>query len=152
MTLAANHILDYGAQALEECRELLDKAGIQHAGAGLNLTDAFKPAILQTAIGQVAVVAITDNEPAWKARENTPGVNFVDYDVNGQHEPYKGVFEHVRTGGLVCTPREPNAYAGRLAAFCLIKPGGSSGVLSAAYSREAILTARNLGHRGIACV
>lgn len=89
VTLANNHILDYGAHALEECLELLDEAGIQHAGAGLNLSDALKPAILQTSLGPVAVVAITDNEPPWEAKENSPGVNFVTYDVNGLHEPYK---------------------------------------------------------------
>jgi poly-gamma-glutamate synthesis protein (capsule biosynthesis protein) len=89
VTLANNHILDYGAEALEECLELLDEAGIQHAGAGLDLTAALKPAVLQTSLGPVAVVAITDNEPAWEAKENSPGVNFAAYDVNGLHEPYK---------------------------------------------------------------
>ncbi len=89
VTIANNHILDYGVAALEECLHLLDRAGISHAGAGLTLADALRPALLESPPGRIAVIAITDNEPAWQAAADRPGTFFVDYDRQGLTEPYR---------------------------------------------------------------
>jgi poly-gamma-glutamate capsule biosynthesis protein CapA/YwtB (metallophosphatase superfamily) len=66
LTLANNHILDYGPAALAECLPYLDQAGIRHAGAGRNRTEAVAPALVQTGAGPLAVIAIMDNEPQWE--------------------------------------------------------------------------------------
>jgi len=89
VTLANNHILDYGPEALLECLTFLDRAGIQHTGAGRNLRDALTPMLVECAENQVAVIALTDNEPAWEASEHQPGVNHVAYDRHGLLEPYR---------------------------------------------------------------
>jgi poly-gamma-glutamate synthesis protein (capsule biosynthesis protein) len=89
VTLANNHILDYGPQALAECLALLDVAGIRHAGAGRDLPGALAPALLETAAGTIAVIALTDNEPSWEATADRPGVQFVAYDRQGLIEPYR---------------------------------------------------------------
>jgi poly-gamma-glutamate capsule biosynthesis protein CapA/YwtB (metallophosphatase superfamily) len=89
VTLANNHILDYGPEALLECLTFLDRAGIPHAGAGRNLRDALTPMLVEFGGNRVAVVALTDNEPAWEAAEHQPGVNHVAYDRHGLLEPYR---------------------------------------------------------------
>ena len=88
VTLANNHVLDYGAEALLDCLVLLDRAGIRHAGAGRSRAEALAAARLDTSGGCIAVVALTDNEPDWEAGVTTPGVNYVAYDRRGLVEPY----------------------------------------------------------------
>jgi len=89
VTLANNHILDYGPEALLECLTFLDDAGIPHTGAGRNLRDALTPILIEFGGNRVAVVSLTDNEPEWEAAEHHPGVNHVAYDRHGLLEPYR---------------------------------------------------------------
>lgn len=89
VTLANNHVLDYGTEALLDCLGLLDQADIKHAGAGPSLAAAMEPALLQLAGGRVAVLALTDNEPEWEAADAKPGVMHVAYDRRGLTEPYR---------------------------------------------------------------
>ena len=58
-TLANNHVLDYGPEALLDCLNLLDQAHIQHAGAGAHADEAMAPAFLESPHGRIAVVALT---------------------------------------------------------------------------------------------
>jgi poly-gamma-glutamate capsule biosynthesis protein CapA/YwtB (metallophosphatase superfamily) len=96
--LANNHVLDYGAENLLEMLGLLDGHDIAWTGAGRDLAEALRPALLTsagTATGSadgltVAVLGITDNEPEWEAGEQRPGVNHVKYDTQGLREPYLG--------------------------------------------------------------
>ncbi|MGH7230340.1 MAG: CapA family protein [Nitrospiraceae bacterium] len=97
VTLANNHILDYGEEALLECLTLLDQAGIRHAGAGLHLDDALAFALLEWPEARVAVIALTDNEPAWEATETKPGVNYIAYDARGLAAPYRARLTEVIT-------------------------------------------------------
>lgn len=89
VTLANNHVLDYGSDALIDCLDRLDQAGIGRAGAGRNLTEALTPAYFDTTLGPIAVVALTDNMPVWAATPEQPGVNYVAYDSAGLIEPYR---------------------------------------------------------------
>lgn len=89
VTLANNHILDYGPEALLECLTFLDRAGIPHAGAGRNLRDALTSMLVARGGNRVAVVSLTDNEPEWEAAEHRPDVNYVAYDQHGLLEPYR---------------------------------------------------------------
>ena len=77
VSLANNHVLDFGDEALLEMLELLDGAGIGHAGAGRNLASASRPAISDIAGFRIGLVAATDNEPDWAAGKGRPGVLYV---------------------------------------------------------------------------
>ena len=46
-TLANNHILDQGEQGLNSTMSLLDKYGIDYAGAGKDVEEAAKPYVLE---------------------------------------------------------------------------------------------------------
>ncbi len=87
VTLANNHVLDYGADALSDCLALLDRAGIVHAGAGATLDEALRPAYLDLPQGRLAVLAVTDNEPEWEATPTSPGTHYVDVGSQGLAEP-----------------------------------------------------------------
>jgi poly-gamma-glutamate synthesis protein (capsule biosynthesis protein) len=89
VTLANNHVLDYGTDALVECLALLDQAGIKRTGAGASLDEALTPAILDLPQGRLGVVSLTDNEPEWEAGEKKPGTHYIAYDARGLVEPYR---------------------------------------------------------------
>jgi len=95
VTLANNHVLDYGADALLECLTLLDRAGIKRTGAGASLAEALMPAILDLPQGRLGVVSLTDNEPEWEAGEKKPGTHYIAYDAKGLVEPYRSQLTQV---------------------------------------------------------
>ncbi|WP_447979320.1 CapA family protein [Candidatus Nitrospira bockiana] len=71
VTLANNHILDCGALGLSETVRALDEAGIYHAGAGLNLSEALEPAVWHAGGGTIGLVAFCYGPPAGRS---SPGV------------------------------------------------------------------------------
>ena len=89
VTLANNHVLDYGSDALRDCLNLLDRAGIKRTGAAAMSEEALPPALFRLHDGRVAVVSLTDNEPEWEATRTKPGVNYVAYGERGLKEPYR---------------------------------------------------------------
>jgi len=89
VTLANNHVLDFGTDALLDCLTLLDRTGIKRTGAGATLQDALNPVLFGLPQGRIAVVALTDNEPDWEAAGTKPGVNYVAYHDRGLVEPYR---------------------------------------------------------------
>jgi poly-gamma-glutamate capsule biosynthesis protein CapA/YwtB (metallophosphatase superfamily) len=75
LSLANNHALDMGDEALGECLAILAERGILAAGAGTSLELARKPAVFPIGAGtRAALVAFTDNEPDWEATEATAGL------------------------------------------------------------------------------
>ena len=81
--LANNHMLDWGIPGLLDTLEALDKAGINHAGAGCNLREARSPAILETGEDSRVIVfglgSLSSGIPAeWSAREDRPGLNVIE--------------------------------------------------------------------------
>ena len=89
VTLANNHVLDYGTDALLECVALLGRSGIKRTGAGSSLVEALTPAIVDLPQGRLGVVSLTDNEPEWEAGEKKPGTHYIAYDAEGLIEPYR---------------------------------------------------------------
>jgi len=55
VTLANNHALDYGRDAMLDTIDTLDHAGIRHVGAGKNLAEARKPDVGAANIGAASV-------------------------------------------------------------------------------------------------
>lgn len=80
--LANNHVLDFEEQGLLDTLHALEAAGIRHAGAGRNGSDAALPALLAagTPPVRVAVVAFTDNEAMFGAGK-TPGTNYLEVSL-----------------------------------------------------------------------
>jgi gamma-polyglutamate biosynthesis protein CapA len=76
VSIANNHTLDWGAEALLDTIERLEQAGIKSAGAGADLAAARRPALLETAAGRVAVLAFSNILPeGFPAGEGRAGVN-----------------------------------------------------------------------------
>lgn len=86
VSLANNHTLDYEVEALLEMFELLDKNKIAHSGAGRNLQDAMKPAVLEAKEVRFGIVSLTDNQPEWEAKVDSPGVNFIPISLENDYD------------------------------------------------------------------
>lgn len=100
VSLANNHVLDFGAEALRECLARLGRAAIQHAGAGETGREAAAPALLAAGGATLAVVALTDGEPEWVARSDRPGTNYVRCTATGLAEP-----DRTRVAGVLAQAR-----------------------------------------------
>lgn len=75
VSLANNHTVDYGHAALLDTIARLDKAGVAHAGAGADRSEAEAPAILISPAGTVAFLAVTAIIPGgFAATDKQPGV------------------------------------------------------------------------------
>jgi poly-gamma-glutamate capsule biosynthesis protein CapA/YwtB (metallophosphatase superfamily) len=77
VSLANNHTLDYGEEALADMLELLDQAGVGHSGAGRNFAEAMRPAVSRVGGLRIGMLACTDNEPGWAARPASAGLFYV---------------------------------------------------------------------------
>ena len=78
VTLANNHALDYGFDALADTLEHLAGAGIAAVGAGPDLERARRPASLAADGLRVAVLGVTDHPADFAADPDRPGVAFAD--------------------------------------------------------------------------
>ncbi len=61
VSMANNHSMDFGSEAMLHTLELLDEYGIAHAGAGKTIGEARKPAIVKTRGISFAFLAYTTN-------------------------------------------------------------------------------------------
>jgi poly-gamma-glutamate capsule biosynthesis protein CapA/YwtB (metallophosphatase superfamily) len=73
-SLANNHTLDFEERGLLDTMAYLERADIRYAGAGHNREEAARPALLGA--NRVALLAFTDNEPAFAAGPDSPGTNY----------------------------------------------------------------------------
>jgi poly-gamma-glutamate synthesis protein (capsule biosynthesis protein) len=84
VTLANNHALDYGPEALLDTLEHLWGAGIAAVGAGADLAGARASAVLEEPGGfRLAVLGFTDHPADFAAAPDTPGVAFADLRGDG---------------------------------------------------------------------
>src|SRR5581483_7795482 len=63
LTMANNHTMDFGVEALQSTFAALDAQGLKHAGAGMNETEAREPAMFEIKGHRVAVLAYSLTEP-----------------------------------------------------------------------------------------
>lgn len=82
VSIANNHVLDYEYDAMLQMIDVLDKEQILHTGAGINFSEASKPAIFEVDNKKIGVIAFTDNEPDWEAEANKPGILYVPTQVS----------------------------------------------------------------------
>ncbi len=81
LSIANNHAMDFGEEALLETIQHLDANGIAHAGAGKDLTEAAKPAFLKAGGIKIGVVAFADHFREYGAGINSPGTNIIEVNV-----------------------------------------------------------------------
>jgi poly-gamma-glutamate synthesis protein (capsule biosynthesis protein) len=72
VTLANNHALDFGADALLDTLEHLAAAGIAHVGAGPEVSAARAPVV----VGGLTVIGYSDHPPAFAAGPAEPGIAY----------------------------------------------------------------------------
>jgi poly-gamma-glutamate synthesis protein (capsule biosynthesis protein) len=78
VSLANNHIMNYGAEGLEQTLDVLDTAGIKHCGAGGNLEAAHRPALVEWGGTRAAFLSYTSVYTAgFEATSNRPGMAVV---------------------------------------------------------------------------
>ncbi|MBZ5502526.1 MAG: CapA family protein [Acidobacteriia bacterium] len=100
VSLANNHVLDYGEDALLQMLQLLDRAGIAHSGAGADLAQASRLATADVCGQKVGLLAFTDNEPAWEATASRPGVFYAPPDLGDRRA--QNVLDIVRAQTKLC--------------------------------------------------
>ena len=74
VTLANNHALDYGLDALRDTFASLREGGIAYAGAGEDVEGARSPVVVRG----LPVVAFADHEPGFAAGPDRPGIAYAD--------------------------------------------------------------------------
>lgn len=75
LSLANNHVLDYGPDALADTVTLLDEAGIGHAGAGADSSAAWAPAVREVDGATVAFLSFSHIiPPGFTATSEKPGL------------------------------------------------------------------------------
>jgi len=80
VSLANNHALDYGPNAMAQMLSVLDQAGIHHAGAGKDELGASQPAYFSVNNLKVGFISVTDNESDWEATDKKGGIHYVPID------------------------------------------------------------------------
>ena len=98
VTLANNHALDFGADALLDTCAALDGAGILRVGAGADLDEARAPVFIEKngiRFGFIGVSRVIP-EGGWAAGASRPGM-FTTYDNNLPH-----VLEEIETARGLC--------------------------------------------------
>jgi poly-gamma-glutamate capsule biosynthesis protein CapA/YwtB (metallophosphatase superfamily) len=94
VSLANNHVLDFGEEALCDMLRLLNQANIHSAGAGATFCEAVKPAIWEVKGRKLGLIACTDNEQDWAASRGHAGVWYVPMQT--QDERAHQLFEMVQ--------------------------------------------------------
>lgn len=81
VSLANNHILDYGKEALSDTFTTLDQAGIRYAGAGESASRAKELQVFEVGGQKIGILAASRVIPVegWNVDNQTPGV-FTTYD------------------------------------------------------------------------
>ena len=86
VTLANNHALDYGVEALLDTLDHLAAAGVAWVGAGPDLESARRPAVLRPADERLTVIGVSDHPAAFAAGPDRPGIAFADLASGGVPE------------------------------------------------------------------
>ena len=86
-SLANNHVMDFGEEALVDTRRHLSSAGVRHSGAGRDVEEATRPAHVSIGDVDVGVVSFTDNAPEYAASADRAGTAYVDVETGGGEHP-----------------------------------------------------------------
>jgi poly-gamma-glutamate capsule biosynthesis protein CapA/YwtB (metallophosphatase superfamily) len=131
VTLANNHALDFGYDALLDTLEHLGEAGIAVVGAGTNVAEARAPAVLDVAGARLRIVAFADHPADFAAGPAGPGIAYADLRGEGVPEWVLESVRDVDADVTLVTPHwgpnmtvEPRPYV-REAAALLVDAGAT---------------------------
>lgn len=97
VSLSNNHLLDYGLKGMYDTISYLDDWGIVHTGAGRNLAEARRPAVLSFGHTRIYILAYCERPPKeFYAEEGRPGTAPLVID-----DIIKDVREHKTRGNIV---------------------------------------------------
>ena len=130
MTLANNHMIDGGYDALADTIELLNGQGIATTGAGSNIVEATRPAILERDGIRVAFLGFCTVYPVgYEARDSRPGLAplrvrtyYGDPDPNFWEPGIDPVIETVPMAADLARYRSTIAAAREQADFVVVAP------------------------------
>jgi len=131
VTLANNHALDFGPEALVDTLLHLQAAGIASVGAGVDREAARAPVVLEANGFRLGVVAVADHPQEYAAEMERPGVAFADLGSGGLSPSLLQAIEGLDADALLVTPHwGPNMAAEpvhhvRVAASALIEAGAT---------------------------
>lgn len=80
VSLANNHVLDFGNAGLRETLRALRHYGIRFSGAGKDLDAATAPAIIRCGSHGIGMVAFCDHQADFAADRDQPGIAYLDFD------------------------------------------------------------------------
>jgi poly-gamma-glutamate capsule biosynthesis protein CapA/YwtB (metallophosphatase superfamily) len=131
VTLANNHALDFGEEALEDTLEHLRATGIDCVGAGETLTAARAPVVLSAEGERIGVVALSDHPAGFAAGADKPGIAFADLRRGGVPDWVRSSLRETRADMMLVMPHwgpnmapSPRRYV-RRAAHDLVGDGAS---------------------------
>ena len=124
VVLSNNHTADYGADALFCTIDLLDKAGIEHTGAGKNLDEAYR-----------AVRKVIDGK-----RFSFIGINENEFGIAGTDTPGTAGFDLERAGDVLSAERAVSDYV-----IVIFHGGNEYNPLPSPLCRERYRTLTRLG-------
>lgn len=84
VSLANNHMLDFGVAGLQDTLRHLDARNIRRAGAGKNLAEALAPAFMTSKGMRFGMVAFCDHQADFAAGEHRAGIAYLDLDAEKQ--------------------------------------------------------------------
>src|SRR5215207_1034634 len=83
VSLANNHALDFGEEALRDTFDHLARVGVAWAGAGADVDRARAPAVLRAGAFRLGVLSLCDHPEDFAAGPGRPGVAFADLERGG---------------------------------------------------------------------
>ncbi len=98
VTLANNHILDYGPGGLADTIALLDRAGIIHTGAGFSREEALRPAVVEICGVKVAFIGMSKTGSMVKA-----DAHVLPLDLETAREAI-GIARRAGASVVICSP------------------------------------------------
>jgi poly-gamma-glutamate capsule biosynthesis protein CapA/YwtB (metallophosphatase superfamily) len=131
VTLANNHALDFGTDALLDTLEHLRAVEIACAGAGPTLEQAQAPVMLSSRGVRLGVLGFSDHPADFAAGPNSPGIAYADLRVEGLPEWVQSSLQGIDADMTLVTPHwgpnmgaEPRPFV-REAADALVAAGAT---------------------------
>ncbi len=131
VTLANNHALDFGAEALLDTFRHLGSAGIAWVGAGADENEARAPLVLEAGGFRLGVIGLSDHPREFAAEPGRPGIAFADLRPSQLPDWLRSTVRELDADAVLVTPHwGPNMAAApvrhvRAAAAALLDAGAT---------------------------
>lgn len=95
VSIANNHILDYGEKGMNDTINNLDSLSIKHAGADKNYEKASSYSILELKDIKIGFLSLSDHYNEWKANKNKAGIWYINIE-SGYNSEWDKVEEKIK--------------------------------------------------------